>query len=302
MTHVIAVVNGKGGAGKSSIAANLAGLWAAAGARVLLADVDPQANQSEELGFVATDRDDDGAEFTRALLQGDTPKPTPNVRVGLDVLVGGSQIHQFRKSVIVNESQNGEWTESGRLAESLAGLVSDYDYIFIDAPPGYPELQANILAFATQLLLPLQQDLSSRKGLRNIADIMSQLGESGFDTPELLGAVIFDANSRSQNTTIADVRQALVDDLGDNSDIFTSFIRAAKSVAIEARSRGLLIHELEVDAAEMEPEIKKNRFKALAAGKRPTVRQTSAAVTGLAADYSNLAHEINTKLEGKGNA
>src|SRR3954453_23340738 len=92
LCRCIAGVNGKGGVGKTSLTANLAGLYAAAGYRTLAIDLDPQGNPGGDLGSLGGGLPDDGAGLVAALGPRRAYRPLRNVRAGLDVLAGGSDL------------------------------------------------------------------------------------------------------------------------------------------------------------------------------------------------------------------
>jgi len=82
--RVVAVVNGKGGVGKTTITANVGGLLASSGYRVLLVDLDPQGNLGEELGYTGHPSDDRGRALAQALVFGGSLVPEADVRQGLE--------------------------------------------------------------------------------------------------------------------------------------------------------------------------------------------------------------------------
>ncbi|MGL5828951.1 MAG: ParA family protein, partial [Angustibacter sp.] len=86
--RTIAVVNGKGGVGKTTITANVGGLLASSGHRVLLVDMDPQGNLAEELGYTNSEINDEGLALAQSLAFGAPLTPVENIRKGLDVIVG----------------------------------------------------------------------------------------------------------------------------------------------------------------------------------------------------------------------
>lgn len=296
MSEVIVCANHKGGTGKTSIVANLGGLFAKAGCRVAIVDLDPQANQAEELGYVGSAFDDDGMDLAGSLLSGDTPTPARNVRECLDVFVGGQAVTKARKTLMGIEADEGEWSTADRLRACIAPVRDDYDYIFIDVPPSPEELLALGLVAADWLLLPLQEDESSRKGLRAIAGIMGELAEAGHPTPDVAGVVIFNAGSRSGTTSVAKQRERLQADLGSDVSIFDTFIRTAKAASLHARTRGLLAHEVEIDLTENAAKYKAQVFADLRAGQPTTPKPGTKTVQGLASDYEALAMELQSRI------
>jgi cellulose biosynthesis protein BcsQ len=84
--------NGKGGVGKSSIAANLAGLVALGGWKVLVVDLDKQGNLARDFGCM--DRSDDGEAVLRAAVSGTSVAPVKGVRPNIDFIPGGSKLRK----------------------------------------------------------------------------------------------------------------------------------------------------------------------------------------------------------------
>lgn len=91
--RVVAVANGKGGVGKTSLTTTLAGLSAAAGYKALLIDLDPQGNAGEDLGYMGAGLGDDGAGLVSAVTTRSGLKPTiTDCRERLDVIAGGERL------------------------------------------------------------------------------------------------------------------------------------------------------------------------------------------------------------------
>jgi cellulose biosynthesis protein BcsQ len=90
LRRVVCVANGKGGVFKTSLAAHVAGLTAAAGYFMLIVDLDPQGDLSDDLGYFDSDADDHGQGLAAALVTGQPIAPTLRaVRSNLDVVTGG---------------------------------------------------------------------------------------------------------------------------------------------------------------------------------------------------------------------
>src|SRR6476659_10460114 len=90
--RVVAIANGKGGVGKTSLATTLAGMAAKAGYQILLIDLDPQGNVGEDLGYTGAGTGDNGAGLVAALTKGTPPVSLPQVPPGIDVICGGEQL------------------------------------------------------------------------------------------------------------------------------------------------------------------------------------------------------------------
>jgi len=95
LRRTIAVLNGKGGVGKTSLTANLSGLFADAGYRVLAIDLDPQGNLGNDLGYLGAGLGDGGAGLVVAGSTGVAPIILRDVRPRLDVVVGGESLHDL---------------------------------------------------------------------------------------------------------------------------------------------------------------------------------------------------------------
>lgn len=287
LSRVIAVVNGKGGVGKTTITANVGGLLAAGGYHVLLVDLDPQGNLAEELGYTATERDDGGRGLAQALAFGGALIPAREVRPQLDVLVGGAQLDMAAAGLTMKAQKDPEGAKLA-LAAGLAPIAADYDLILIDCPPGQETLQQAALAAARWALIPVKTDASSRKGLRDVARRLSTVLSVNPDL-DLLGVVMFGVN-RSAKRVSDNARAALAADLGAESSVFAATIRHVEAAAQETRDRGLLVHELEqaVQAGPTWWEVRRSG----AVDDGPRVRSAG----GLAEDFQALGQEVIARI------
>jgi chromosome partitioning protein len=155
---VYAVANQKGGVGKTTTAVNVGACLAEAGERVLLIDLDPQANATSGLGMRAN-----GAS-THDLLDGvplerlAKPSPFPN----LDVVMAKSDL--AAAAVQLSSREGGE----RYLAESLSGRLDGYSFVFLDCPPSFGPLTVNALAAADRALVPVQAEYYALEGLSQL--------------------------------------------------------------------------------------------------------------------------------------
>ena len=285
LSRVVAIANGKGGVGKTSLATTLSGLAAVAGYRILLIDLDPQGNAGEDLGYTGAGLGDDGGGVVASLAGGSPLTVTlPQARPNVDVICGGERLDDLAGLLLARHRRGGGVTDS--LAEPLAALLADndYDLVVIDCPPGEPLLQLLALGAARWLIIPTRGDAASLKGMTRIAQRLVEARTHNPDI-ELLGVVLFDvpnAATRLKREITAEITQAL----GGVAPLFQHTIRHSIA-ANDARRRGLLIHE---HAAELEGE---PFWQALRAGRRPT---SPGSAPALATDYAELAHEILTRI------
>ncbi len=288
LDRVVAIVNGKGGVGKTTITANIGGMLAASGYRVLLVDMDPQGNLAEELGYTDAAVNDDGMALAQTLVFASDPKPAVGVRENLDVLMGGSHLDMAAAGLTL-KAQKDPAAAKGALANGLEGLADKYDLIFIDCPPGQETLQQAALAAARWALIPVKTDASSRKGLRDVARRLDAVVSINPDL-DLLGIVLFGVN-RSARRVSESAREAIRQDLGSGAPIFATSIRHAEAAAQESRERGLLAFELEeaVLAAPKWWELRRG------SGQEHDGPRSKSAV-GVAEDFQALGQEVVARI------
>src|ERR1700709_1561753 len=133
MRRVVAVANAKGGVGKTSVTAGLAGLAAKSGSRVLTIDADPQGNLSLDLGYPISD----GQGLALAIQSGYPLSPLRNVRPNLDCVPGGSALFDIPATYIARMSRGQTMTGLRAALEQVAPEQpgQDYDLILVDTPP-----------------------------------------------------------------------------------------------------------------------------------------------------------------------
>jgi len=285
LSRVIAIANGKGGVGKTSLATTLAGMAAEAGYKILIIDLDPQGNVGEDLGYTGAGRGDDGAALVGALAAGlPLSVPLRDVRPDIDVISGGERLDDLA-GLLLSRHRNGA-AVADVLAEPLSMMLetSDYDLVIIDSPPGEPNLQLLALGAARWLIIPTRGDASSLKGM---VRIVNRLVEARAHNPslELLGVVLFGIAS-SATRVKREISAEITAALGGVAPLFNNSIRHSIA-ATDARGAGLLIHE-QASKLEGEP-----FWKALREGRKPSSPGTAPALAG---DYAALAHEILLRI------
>lgn len=163
MAQIIAVVNQKGGVGKTTTAVNLAAALHFLGKRVLLCDFDPQANATSGFGV---DKHKLSAGVYQVVCGNVAPKDAVIQTPYGDVLPSSADLSGAGVELVGVE--NREFV----LKNALNTLEKDYDYIFIDCPPSLELLTLNALCAAQGILVPVQCEYYALEGL---ADLMKTL-------------------------------------------------------------------------------------------------------------------------------
>jgi chromosome partitioning protein len=168
MSKVISISNHKGGVGKTTSAINIgAGLYRL-GKKVLLIDLDPQANLTQSLGIVDPDKTIYGAlrgEYNLApleLLKGEGKSRLDVIPSTLDL--SGAEIEM-----------SGEAGREYILKELIDSIKKDYDYILIDSPPSLGLLTLNSFVASDEVFIPLQAQFLALQGLAKLIEVIDKI-------------------------------------------------------------------------------------------------------------------------------
>lgn len=239
MTRCIAVVNQKGGVGKTTTTVNVGAALAERGFKTLLVDIDPQGNLSTHLGLSSSGD----------LLEDEEPEVGPSI---YEVLKGQKAI----KEVILNHSSGLDVVPSslflsaadlelggvvGReliLKRALENVRETYDYILLDCPPALGLLSLNALAASESVIVPVQSEYLALHGVRQLLDTIDQV-RSVYNAQLVVGGVLICMHDNRKRLARA-VSDTIRNYFGDL--VFDAVIRQNVALA-EAPAQGQTIFQ-----------------------------------------------------------
>ena len=206
MGKIIAIVNQKGGVGKTTTAINLSSCIAVAEKRVLLIDIDPQANASSGLGVRLND--DDNSIYEVILNDIDIESTIVKTNVPhLDVLP--SNIRLVGAEVELVDTAERE----KKLKNAVRTIKNNYDYIFIDCPPSLGLLTLNALSASDSVLIPIQCEYYALEGLSQLLNTI-HLVQKGLNKDLTLEGVLltmYDNRLNLCNQVVGEVKEYFKD-------------------------------------------------------------------------------------------
>lgn len=222
MSKVISISNHKGGVGKTTSAINIGAGLHRLGKRVLLIDLDPQANLSQSLGITEPEYTIYGA------IRGEHPlRPTEIVK-GLDIVPATLDLSGAEVEL------SGEAGREYILRELLEPVQGSYDYILIDSPPSLGLLTINALTASGEVLIPLQAQYLALQGLAKLLEVVEKIRKRLNKELKVGGVFITQYDSRKvlNRDVVATIEGHL------KGEVFKSRIRENIALA-EAPSQGL---------------------------------------------------------------
>lgn len=233
---VMALMNQKGGVGKTTMAFNLAHAFAHEGKKVLCLDMDPQANFSSLFGLEFEERKHihhlliNSVKELKAL---HTPTLISDVVIhaeeNIDLIPSGQELSGFELTVAgINAPRQ---LILKKFIEKYE-LRSQYDVIVIDGPPTLGLLVVNILCAADGVLYPFVPDRFSEQGLKNIQQVVSDIAEMEITSvPKNLGYIpnLFDTRRKQANDDLIHIKETLGE--ATMHEPFTNKVQFGKSLA-----------------------------------------------------------------------
>jgi chromosome partitioning protein len=226
-TRTIAVANEKGGVGKTATVINLGAALSKAGYRVLLVDMDPQANTTRGMGLTLGEE----TPSVYDLINGNGAPAAADVVVstawdGLAVLpshvdLSGAEVE------LVNEAGRER-----KLSEALEPLLGTYDYILLDTPPSLSLLTVNVFTFAKEVLVPCQTHPYAFGALSELFDTIEAVQEEINPDLTIMGivATLFDGRTKVSR----DILQRLKEEPRYQTLVFDAIIRLNTTIAASA--------------------------------------------------------------------
>ena len=200
--QIFAIVNQKGGVGKTTTAVNLCAYLAGAGCRVLLVDSDPQANTTTSLGI---DPRKPGASLYEVLIDN---RPVQEA-ITATTLPGLSLIPANLDLAGAEVEMAARMAREQLLSKALQPLHCEYDYVFIDDPPSLGLITINGLTAADGIIIPVQCEYLALEGLSQLLSTIQQVRRVLNGRLKVAGVLLTmsDARTRLSTQVVEDVRE-----------------------------------------------------------------------------------------------
>lgn len=228
---VISVVNHKGGVGKTTTALNLGKALALEGKKVLLIDLDPQANLSQASGVENAEES-----IYKALCES---KDLPIVHLDEKLHIIPAEVDLVEAEVRLQADVNGYF----RLRSLLKNILPKYDFILIDCPPSLGILTLNALIASQKAIVIVQAEYLAVKGLQTIFDLITKLRENLNPSIEILGMLLTQLNHTIFRKEIAETVRNIYEE-----KVFETGIRQNITLA-EATSAGQDVFSFDKNSA-----------------------------------------------------
>lgn len=227
MAEVIAILNQKGGCGKTTTAVNLSTSLTLYGKNILVIDMDPQANATTAFGL---EKNEDNSIYRVLTGQQTLDEAIVATKIsGLDLLP--SHISLSGAEIELSKDIGFPFI----LKETMDDVQENYDYIFLDVPPSLGILTINSLVAADSVIIPIQAEFYALEGMADLLDAMN-LVETRLNSPSPIKGILitlYDSRTRLGRDVYQNVKQFF----GETEYIFNTTIPRNVKLA-EAPSHG----------------------------------------------------------------
>jgi chromosome partitioning protein len=203
VAQVYAVVNQKGGVGKTTTAANFSAALADLGKRVLVVDLDAQANLSAHFGVIREENDETPSMYD--VLKGSAKLVDAVISVREKLAVAPASLLLSAADLELG----GVIGRESILRKALRPVHDSYDYIVIDCPPSLGLLSLNGLVAATKVIVPVQSEFLALHGVRQLLDTIDQV-RTAYNPALVIGGVLIclhDSRRRLARSVAETVRE-----------------------------------------------------------------------------------------------
>ncbi|NYB52032.1 MAG: ParA family protein [Methanobacteriaceae archaeon] len=241
MAEIIAILNQKGGCGKTTTAVNLSAALALLGEKVLVIDMDPQANATTAFGVEKNEENSIYRVLTGQETLDDSVVST-DIK-GLDLVP--SHISLSGAEIELSKDIGFPFI----LKEAMDGIAESYDYILVDVPPSLGILTINSLVAADSVIIPIQAEFYALEGMADLLDAMN-LVESRLNSPSPIKGILitlYDSRTRLGRDVLHNVRQYF----GETEHIFkTTIPRNVKLAEAPSHGKPCIIYDEECIGSE----------------------------------------------------
>ncbi|HML05487.1 MAG TPA: ParA family protein [Methanobacterium sp.] len=242
MAEIIAILNQKGGCGKTTSAVNLSTALAINNRKVLLVDIDPQGNATTSFGILKSNLE----KTIYTTLTGKNPVLEAIMPTGIENLdIVPSNIALSGAEIELS----GEIGFHSILKEKLAPVKGSYDYIFIDVPPSLGVLTINSLVAADSVIIPIQAEFYALEGMADLMEAM-ELVSNRLNSPSRIKGILmtlYDSRTRLGR----DVYNNVIEYFGEKENIFkTTIPRNVKLAEAPSHAKPCILYDEECRGTE----------------------------------------------------